>query len=56
MAHTLAIGHREGRLGHREIVYGIEDIGLARTIIAHKTVDALGERDIGLREILEIYE
>jgi hypothetical protein len=35
-------------------VYGIEDIGLARAVVANEAVNALRERYILARDVLEV--
>ena len=54
--HALPVGHREGRLRHREVIDRIQDIGLARTVVTHKAIYPVRERNIGLREILKVDE
>ena len=54
--HALAVGHREGRLRHREVMHRIEYVGLARAIVTHKAVYPLRECNLCLREILEVDE
>ena len=55
-AHALAVGHAEGRFPHRQVVEGVDEVGLAGTVVAHKAVDALAGRNLLLGYVLEVYE
>ena len=54
VAYALRIGHCQRRLAHREIIYRVDDVGLAGAIIADKAVETLVEQNLLLREVLEI--
>jgi len=56
VTHALRIGHREGRLAHRQVVDRVDEIGLARPVVAHETIDPRGQRKLLLTDILEIDE
>ena len=54
VAHALQVGHRQRRLTHREVIYRIDDIGLAGAIVTHEAVEALVELQLLLCKILEV--
>ena len=56
VTHALRIGHRESRLAHRQVVDRVDEIGLARPVVAHETIDPRGQRKLLLTDILEIDE
>jgi hypothetical protein len=41
-------------LTERQVVYGIEQIALAHTVVTQKTVDIIREAEVGLGNILEV--
>ena len=56
VADALCVGHRECRLAHREVVDGIEDVGLPGAVVAYETVDPGDGRQLLLLDILEVDE
>ncbi len=50
----LAIDRIEITFTEREVVYGIEQIGLTSAIIAHKAIDIAAKYDIGLCIVLKV--
>ena len=54
VTHALQVGHRQRRLTHREVIYRIDDIGLAGAIITHEAVETLVELQLLLCKILEV--
>jgi hypothetical protein len=56
MAHTLRIGERVHGSCKGEAVHGIEDVCLARTIVADEAIYARRERDILTLDVLEVYD
>ncbi len=54
--HALRIGHREHRLGHRQTVHRIEQVGLAGAVVADETVYAVRECEPAVGYVLEAYE
>lgn len=54
MSHGLGIGRIYGTPAEREIVNGIQQIGLAHTIMAYKAVQPVGKIQVSLDEIAVI--
>jgi len=51
---VLRVERREGRLGEREVVDGVEQVGLALAVETHEAVDVVGEGEVGLGDVLEV--
>jgi hypothetical protein len=56
MAYALRIGERVHGSCKGEAVYSIEDVCLARAIVADEAIYARRERDILTLDILEVYD
>ena len=54
VADALPVGHRQRRLAHREVIDRVDDIGLARPVVAHQAVDAGAQGEFLLCDILEV--
>ena len=56
VADALCVGHLQRRFAHRQVVDRIHDVGLARAVVAHQTVDAGAERKLLLSHVFEIQQ
>jgi hypothetical protein len=56
MAYVLYINAVKIAFTERKVIDTVEDIGLARTIVADKAIDLLREMERGFRAILEIVQ
>ena len=53
-ADILCIDRVEITFAKREVVDGVEEVGLAGTVVANKAIDVVAELHVGLGVILEI--
>ena len=56
MTDIICVNRIEIAFRHGEIIDGIKKIGFPGTVISHKTIDLLAERQLKLVVILEIYK
>ena len=56
VADALPVGHLKRRLAHGEVVDRIHDVGFARAVVAHQTVDAGAKRQLLLFDVFEIQQ
>ena len=56
VAYALRIGKIESAFTDRQVMYGVEQVGFAGSVVAYQAVDLRRKLDMGFRNVLEVYQ